>query len=65
MTTSTDRQTFRETVAAVADKAKAKLPEQVNGRIEAAARLVINGDVEPLEDGSIKVGVLTRRAGIT
>jgi hypothetical protein len=56
MSASTDRQTFRETVALVAEKAKARLPEAVNGRIEAAARLVVNGDVEPLEDGSITVG---------
>ena len=56
MSTSTERQTFRETVALVAEKAKAKLPQAVNGRVESAARLVINGDVEPLDDGSIKVG---------
>jgi hypothetical protein len=56
MTSSTARQRFREMVAQVAEKAKAKLPEQVNGRIESAARLVVNGDVEPLDDGSIKVG---------
>jgi hypothetical protein len=56
MTVPTDRTTFRATVAAVAEKAKARLPQAVNGRIEAAARLVINGDVEPLNDGSVKVG---------
>ena len=56
MSTPTARQTFRETVALVAEKAKARLPQAVNGRIESAARLVINGDVEPLDDGSIKVG---------
>jgi hypothetical protein len=56
MSPSTDRQTFRETVALVAEKAKARLPQATNGRIESAARLVINGDVEPLDDGSIKVG---------
>jgi hypothetical protein len=52
----TARQTFRETVALVAAKAKARLPQTVNGRIEAAARLVVNGDVELLADGSINVG---------
>src|SRR5262245_61579467 len=56
MTTSTARQTFRETVALVAAKAKDKLPQAVNGRVESAARLVVNGDVEVLADGTIKVG---------
>jgi hypothetical protein len=56
MAPSHDRQTFRETVALVAEKAKARLPAAVNGRIEAAARLVVNGDVAPLADGSITVG---------
>src|SRR5262245_38875354 len=51
-----DRQTFRETVAAVAAAAKAKLPQAVNGRIESAARLVLWQDVEPQDDGSILVG---------
>lgn len=55
MHTSTDRQHFRETVAVVAAKARGKLPASVNGRIESAARLVVSGDVEPLEDGTIKV----------
>ena len=52
----TPRELFRETVALVAEKARAKLPQHVNGRIEAAARLVINGDVEPQGDGSRTVG---------
>ena len=56
MTTSTDRQTFRETVALVATAAKAKLPLAVNGRIESAAKLVLWQDVEPQDDGSILVG---------
>jgi hypothetical protein len=55
MTTSTARQTFRETVARVAAKAKEKLPTQVNGRIEKAVALVLQGDVEPQADGTITV----------
>jgi len=53
---TTNRTTFRETVALVAQKAKEKLPASVNGRIESAVKLVLAGDVEPLEDGTIKVG---------
>ena len=56
MTTSTDRQTFRQLVAAIAAKAKAKLPEQVNGRIESAVKLVLAHDVLFLEDGTVEVG---------
>jgi hypothetical protein len=51
-----DRQTFRATVADVAENARAKLPQAVNGRIESAVKLVLQGDVEPLDDGSIQVG---------
>jgi hypothetical protein len=56
MNTTTDRQTFRETVAQIADKARAKLPQAVNGRIESAVKLVLVGDVMPQADGSILVG---------
>jgi hypothetical protein len=56
MAPSIARTQYRELVAEIAAKAKARLPEQVNGRIEAAARLVVNGDVEQLGDGTIKVG---------
>jgi hypothetical protein len=56
MSTSTDRQTFREIVALVTEKAKAKLPEAVNGRVESAAKLVLLHDVTPQDDGSILVG---------
>jgi hypothetical protein len=56
MAPTTDRQTFRETVAAVAGVAKAKLPQAVNGRIESAVKLVLWQDVEPQDDGSILVG---------
>ena len=56
MSTSTARQTFRETVAAVAEKARATLPTTVNGRIESAVKLVLLHDVMPQPDGSILVG---------
>ena len=56
MSTSPDRHQYRETVAAVAAKARALLPAAVNGRIESAVKLVLQGDVEPLDDGSIQVG---------
>ena len=48
--------TFRETVALVAARAKEKLPEAVNGRVESAVKLVLGHDVEPQADGSILVG---------
>ena len=54
-----DSQRFRETVALVASRAKAKLPEQVNGRIEGAVKLVLSHDVTPLADGTIEVGSST------
>src|SRR5262245_43206178 len=59
MSTATDRQTFRELVAAVATAAKVKLPQAVNGRIESAAKLVLWQDVEPQADGTILVGSAT------
>jgi predicted nucleic acid-binding Zn finger protein len=39
----------------VAAKARAILPTQVNGRIEKAVTLVLQGDVEPQADGSVVV----------
>jgi hypothetical protein len=54
--TLTPRQTFRETVALVAAKAKEKLPQTVNGRIESAVKLVLASDVTPQADGTILVG---------
>src|SRR5215470_12704989 len=48
------RQAWREAVAAVAEKAKAALPE-CNGRVEKAAAIVLDGDVELLPDGKAKV----------
>jgi hypothetical protein len=59
MTTLTPRQTFRETVALVAARAKARLPEAVNGRIESAVKLVLSHDVTPEADGSTTVGSST------
>jgi hypothetical protein len=41
------RQAFREAVEAVAQKAREALPE-ANGRIDAAVKLVLQGDVELL-----------------
>src|SRR5262245_9934421 len=48
------RAAWREAVAEIADKAKAKLPE-CNGRVDKAVALVLNGDVELLPDGTAKV----------
>jgi hypothetical protein len=56
MSPRTDRQAFRELVAQVAEKARAALPTAVNGRIEAAVKLVLLHDVMPQADGSILVG---------
>ena len=54
MSPSTARQTFRQLVAAIAEKAKATLPD-ANGRVDKAVALVLNGDVELLPDGTAKV----------
>ena len=48
------RAAWREAVAAIADKAKAKLPE-CNGRVGKAVALVLAGDVELLPDGTARV----------
>jgi len=56
MSTATDRQQYRDLVATVAAKAKAIWPQDVNGRLESAAKLVLNHDVEVLADGRIQVG---------
>jgi hypothetical protein len=48
------RTAWRHAVATVAERAKAALPE-ANGRIDAAVKLVLAGDVEPLPDGTAKV----------
>ena len=49
------RVAWREAVTEIADKAKAALPETVNGRIEKAVAIVLNGDVEVLPEGKAKV----------
>ena len=54
--TLTPRQSFREVLAQVAEQARAILPEQVNGRIESAVKLVLAGDVLFCDDGSVEVG---------
>ena len=48
------RAAWREAVAEIADKAKAKLPE-CNGRVDSAVKIVLAGDVELLPDGTAKV----------
>jgi hypothetical protein len=53
-TLSTDHAAWREAVAAIADKAKAKLPE-CTSRVDKAVAIVLNGDVELLPDGTAKV----------
>jgi hypothetical protein len=59
MAPSLARQQFRALVADVAARAKARLPESVNGRIESAVKLVLVHDVTPQADGSILVGSST------
>jgi hypothetical protein len=59
MAPTTARQTFRDVVAQVAEKARARLPQVVNGRIEAAVKLVLVQDVTPHDDGTILVGSST------
>jgi hypothetical protein len=48
------RQAWREAVAEIAEKAKAKLPE-CSGRVDSAVKIVLAGDVELLADGTAKV----------
>ena len=48
------RQAWREAVAEIVDKARAKLPE-CNGRIDRAEKMALAGDVELLADGTAKV----------
>jgi hypothetical protein len=50
----TARRVWRDAVAAVAEKARAALPD-ADARIEAAVRLVLAGDVELLPEGTAKV----------
>jgi len=51
---TTTRQAWREAVAEIAEKAKAKLPE-CSGRVDAAVKIVLAGDVELMPDGTAKV----------
>ena len=53
-TLSPDHAAWREAVATIAEKAKAKLPE-CNGRVDKAVALVLAGDVELMPDGTAKV----------
>jgi hypothetical protein len=48
------RQAFREAVAAIAEKAKATLPDCI-GRVDSAIKIVLNNDVALLPDGTAKV----------
>jgi hypothetical protein len=51
---TTTRQAWREAVAEIAEKAKAKLPE-CSGRVDAAIKIVLAGDIELMPDGTAKV----------
>jgi hypothetical protein len=55
MSTSTDRQHYREVLAQIAERAKERLPQATNGRLESAVALVLHGDVEPQDDGTVTV----------
>ena len=48
------RAAWREAVAAIAEKARTKLPECA-GRVDSAVKLVLAGDVELQADGTAKV----------
>src|SRR5215510_11568349 len=48
------RTVWRDTVAEIANKAKATLPE-CNGRVDSAVKIVLAGDVELQEDGTTRV----------
>src|SRR6266699_4249088 len=50
----TTRQAWREVVAEIAEKAKAKLPE-CSGRVDSAVKIVLAGNVELQADGTAKV----------
>jgi len=54
--THAERTTYRAIVADVATRAKERLPESINGRLESAVKLVLQHDVRWLEDGAIEVG---------
>jgi hypothetical protein len=48
------RQAWRQAVAEIADKTRAKLPE-CSGRVDSAVKIVLAGDVELVADGTAKV----------
>src|SRR5262245_25093081 len=48
------RKIWRDAVAEIGERAKQTLP-QCNGRVDAATRIVLGGDVELLPDGTAKV----------
>src|SRR5262249_58822933 len=48
------RKAWRDAVAEIADKAKAKLPACA-GRVDAAVKIALAGDVELLPDGTARV----------
>jgi len=48
------RTAFREAVAEIAEKAKQTLPDCI-GRVDSAVKIVLNGDVELLQDGTARV----------
>ena len=56
LTPHATRTAFRATVAEVAARAKAILPEAVNGRLESAVRLVLAGEVFFCANGTVEVG---------
>jgi hypothetical protein len=58
MAPATDRKTFRDTLAYLAEKTKAKIPA-LNGRVEKACTLVLGGDVTLLDATTAAVGSLT------
>ena len=51
-----DRTHYRELVAQVGAKAREKLPQAINGRLESATKLVLAGDVVFNDDGTVDVG---------
>jgi hypothetical protein len=53
-TTRTPRQVWCQDVQTIADRAKATLPECA-GRVDAAVKMVLAGDVELLPDGHARV----------
>src|SRR5215467_13279031 len=48
------RHAWRQALAEIADKAKAKLPE-CSGRVDSAVKIVLAGDVELMPDGTARV----------